>query len=210
MPRSRGSGSPAPSRPGTPQAGRASVRVPMGGMAFLSKTGQCTTITSVGGYRAINSTAAPHPVVVTTKTGSETINEYGILTSGMTSCFTVIVAGKSGAILAHVTAYLGHATLTPTQTAERKAMKDGFKALWDAHRNELTPSTVAIIAGPSTNLSQMTALIAHIFPQIASAAGPNNTWQCDTLPANRTPSHGTAQVMVWPTKEIFVEDKRRM
>ena len=202
MPGSNGSGS----RPGSAQGGRASVNVPMGGMVFMSSNGQYTSITSVGGYRALNGTAAAYTV----GTGSKAVRHYGIKTAGMTSCFTVIVAGKSGAILAHVTAYLGLATLNSTQRAELKAMKDGFKALWDAHRDALTPTTVAIIPGPSTDRTKMAALIAQIFPQIASAVGPNNTWACDPLPVNLTPSHGTAQVMVAPSKEIFVEDRRKM
>jgi hypothetical protein len=178
----------------------------MGGMVYMSNTGQYTLITSVGGYRAVNGTAAPYTV----GTGSKAVHHYGARTEGMTSCFTVIVLGKGAAIEAHVTAYLGLATLTSTQRAELKAMKDGFKSLWDAHRDALSPTTIAIVPGPSTNQTQMAALIAKIFPQLASVPGPNNTWPCDPLPVNRTASHGTAQVMVAPHKEVFVEDKRWM
>ncbi|KAG7285208.1 hypothetical protein NEMBOFW57_009829 [Staphylotrichum longicolle] len=154
------------SRPPTPQSSRASVTVPMGGLAWVSST--------TNDY-----------------TGQEPLPSSAV-----------------AAILAHVSAYLGHGNLNTAQKAELKAMKDGFALLWNAHKSQLTPHTVAIIPGEFTNTTQMNALFNHIFPQVAST--PAHVWPCEKTPNPRTESHGTAVVMAAPSKEIFVEDVKKM
>lgn len=197
MPGSRPSsrGSAKGSRPPTPQSSRASVTVPMGGLAWVSSTtNDYTLVKSVGGYSATNGQVFP--------------DRRGMFTGGMTACFSVAVVGSGGAILAHVSAYLGHGNLNTAQKAELKAMKDGFALLWNAHKSQLTPHTVAIIPGEFTNTTQMNALFNHIFPQVAST--PAHVWPCEKTPNPRTESHGTAVVMAAPSKEIFVEDVKKM
>ncbi|KAH6847726.1 hypothetical protein B0I37DRAFT_354428 [Chaetomium sp. MPI-CAGE-AT-0009] len=114
------------SRPPTPQESRASITVPMGGLGWMSKTGAYTLITSAGGYHTINGTSFPDRV--------------GMFTKGMSSCFSVIIAGSGGAVIAHVSGYLGHPNLSTAHKAELKAMKDGFAQIWTATTPSLPPT----------------------------------------------------------------------
>ena len=132
----------------------------------------------------------------------------GMYTGGLTACFTVTVLGSGGVIMAHVSAYLGHGNLSAAHTAELKAMKDSFAYLWNTHRAALTPHTVAITPGEFTNATQMNALIARIFPQIASEQA--YTFPCAKTPYPRTEAHGTVVAMAGPSKELFVEDVKKL
>ena len=74
MPGSRPSsrGSTKGSRPPTPQSSRASITVPMGGLAWVSSTtGDYTLVKSVGGYSATNGQCFP--------------DRRGMFTGGMTA-----------------------------------------------------------------------------------------------------------------------------
>lgn len=183
------------SRPPTPQEGRASITVPMCGLGWISsKTGEYTVITCVDGHKAINGAAFP--------------GRIGMFTKGMSACFSVIVVGSGGAIMAHIPAYLGHPSPPTPHKAELKAMKAGFAQIWNAHRAELAIHTVAIIPGEFTNEGQMKALFGHIFPQVAATRA--QVWPCKKTPNPRTGSHGAALVMAAPSKEIYVEDIKKM
>ena len=173
----------------------ASVTVPMGGIAWISGTsGDYQLLTSVGGYHMTSGQTFP--------------DRRGMYTGGLTACFTVTVLGSGGAIMAHVSAYLGHAGLSATHRAELKAMKDSFAYLCSTHRAALTPHTVAITPGEFTNTAQMNALIAQIFPQIANDQA--YTFPCAKLPNPRKAAHGTVVAMAAPSKELFVEDVKKL
>jgi hypothetical protein len=61
----------------------------------MSKNGAYTSITSVGGYGIIKSTADAYTV----GTGENDIEHYGMKTAGMTSCFTAILVGNRSLFL---------------------------------------------------------------------------------------------------------------
>ena len=183
------------SRTPSPKASLASITVPMGGIAWISSTtGDYQLLNSVGGYTMTSGKTFP--------------DRCGMYTGGLTACFTVTVLGSGGAIMAHVSAYLGHGGLSTAHKAELKAMKDSFAYLWSAHRAALTPHTVAITPGEYTSTTQMNALIAQIFPQIAH--DPAYTFPCEKTPNPRKVAHGTVVAMAGPSKELFVEDVKKL
>jgi hypothetical protein len=169
----------------------------MGGVAWIShKEDKYSLVQSVGGYKRTK--------------GETPSGRRGLLTKGLTACFAIIVIGPKGAILVHVSAYLGHAEpaqLHPTYQAELKAMIDGFDHLWARRGFAADNVRCVFVPGENTDENQMAALISYMFPQI----GPCRlkiTTSCDKNPLWRTEAHGTAQVMTDPVQEIFVEDRR--
>lgn len=181
-----------PSRPSTPEIA-AALDVPMGGVAWIAANGSASTLyTSVGGAK-----------------GGEGGAKSGLFTKGMTACFTVIVGGKEGAILSHVSAYLGHATLDKNQKAELAAMNAAFTKLWTKHKFSNKSVQVVIIRGEFTNETQRKALMAQIFPQIAK--NPATEFDCEHTPLERNKLHGTAFVKMGASgTEVFLESKRVM
>ncbi len=198
------------SRPGS-SAGRApapahmfemvDVDVPMGGMAFVDKsTGAYTRITSVGG--------------ASSKTG--TVSRIGASTRGLTACFAVAVIGSGGAILAHVSAYLGHdpRTLTTAQKAELDTMTRAFATLFRDHKSALTPCTVAVIDGENTTPAQRNFLMGKIFAPLYDPKVAPKTHQlplaCQQTPYPRTAAHGTVAVLLTPGNQLYVEDRKKL
>ena len=196
------------SRPGS-SAGRApahafeqaSVDVPMGGMAFVDKSsGAYTMITSVGGAASRN--------------GTTLAGKRGASTRGLTACFAVAVIGSGGAILAHVSAYLGHAQLTPAQRAELDAMTRGFATLFNRHKAALTPCTIAVIDGENTNSAERQALLRRIFAPLFEPrfvpSTRNLPLACERTPYPRTAAHGTVTVLLAPDNQLYVEDRKKL
>ncbi len=170
------------------------IKVPMGGVAYLDKDTQVFDLwESVGGRVA--------------KREHATSDKPGMSTKGLADCFAVAVMGSRGAILAHVSAYLGASDPDENHKKELKAMKDSFALLWNTHRGQLQPPTVVIIPGPWTNAGNMQRLYAQIFPQLAAI--PEKVFPCEKMPNPRGERHGTVVVMVGPSNELFVEDVKK-
>jgi hypothetical protein len=126
----------------------------------------------------------------------------------------VAVIGSGGAILAHVSAYLGHAQLTPAQRAELDAMTRGFATLFNRHKAALTPCTIAVIDGENTNSAERQALLRRIFAPLFEPrfvpSTRNLPLACERTPYPRTAAHGTVTVLLAPDNQLYVEDRKKL
>ncbi|KAK4101054.1 hypothetical protein N658DRAFT_496748 [Parathielavia hyrcaniae] len=181
-------------RPPTPPMDKPGLVVPMGAVAFMDPEGNWEMITSVGGDRKFKGTAAA--------------GKHNLFTDRMSSCFTVVIWGGSGAAyLSHVSAYLG---FDATKRTELATMQAAFKTLWNKHHRELgTDFRVFVVDGEFTDDNNRELLLERIFGKNIASHQTKTKFKCEERPYPRTAKHGTGQVWTHP-KQLYVEDVRKI